>query len=50
MKRQAMPQLSTSAELALVEYEQTLLEQEKLASMAVSGMNPCHTLYWEYNN
>jgi integrase/recombinase XerD len=35
MKRQAMPQLSSSGELALAEYEQTLLEQEDLAPASI---------------
>src|SRR2546427_12644955 len=35
MKRQANPQLSSSGELALVQYEQTLREQEDLTPTSV---------------
>jgi len=35
MKRQAMPQLSSSGDLALAVYEQTLLEQEDLAPASI---------------
>ncbi len=35
MKRQANPQLSSSGELALVQYEQTLREREDLAGASV---------------
>ena len=35
MKRQPMPQLSSSGEMALAEYEQTLLEQEDLAPASI---------------
>src|SRR6266852_5950534 len=35
MKRQAMPQLSSSGEQALAAYEQTLLEQEDLAPASI---------------
>ncbi len=35
MKRQANPQLSSSGELALAQYEQTLREREDLAGASV---------------
>jgi integrase/recombinase XerD len=48
MKRQAMPQLSSSGELASAEYKQALLEQEDLAPASIRNYlsDICHFIAW----